>query len=202
MLTNKGLAIVTPGKPVIWLSYQKSLKGVLDCPFNYDRIQAQLTYSWLIRYLGKSTVTLQAGYVFGDVPVFENFNIFANNHGFALYSTESFATMQVNEFICDRFALLFFTHNFGKFFKTKWFNPEFIFATNIGWGDISNVEKHGGVELKSMKDGFYESGLVIDNILKISTAKLGFGAFYRYGANSFDDIGDNFSFKLKLGIKL
>ena len=202
MLTNKGLATVTPGKPVIWLSYQKSLKGVLDCPFNYDRIQAQLTYSWLIRYLGKSTVTLQAGYVFGDVPVFENFNIFANNHGFALYSTESFATMQVNEFICDRFALLFFTHNFGKFFKTKWFNPEFIFATNIGWGDISNVEKHGGVELKSMKDGFYESGLVIDNILKISTAKLGFGAFYRYGANSFDDVGDNFSFKLKLGIKL
>ena len=202
MLTNKGLVTVTPGKPVIWLAYQKSLKGVLDCPLNYDRIQAQLTYSWIIRYLGKSTVTLQAGYVFGDAPVFENFNIFANNHGFALYSTESFATMQVNEFICDRFALLFFTHNFGKFFKTKHFNPEFIFVTNIGWGDISNVENHHGVELKSMNDGFYESGLVIDNILKISTAKLGFGAFYRYGANSFDNVGDNFSFKLKLGLSL
>ena len=202
MLTPKGLATVTPGKPVIWLSYQKGLKGVLDCPFNFDKIQAQLTYSWLIRYLGKSMVTLQAGYVFGDAPIFENFDIMGSYVNFGLYATESFATMRPNEFICDRFALLFFTHNFGKFFKTKWFNPEFIFVTNIGWGDISNVEKHSGLELKSMKDGFYESGVVIDNLLKISTAKIGFGTYYRYGGNSFDNVGDNFAFKLKLAIAL
>ena len=190
MLTNKGLATVTTGKPIIWLSYQKGLKDVLDCPFNFDKIQAQLTYSWLIRYLGKSTVTLQAGYVFGEAPVFENFNIYGSYVNFGLYATESFATMRPNEFICDQFAVLFFTHNFGKFFKTKYFNPEFIFATNIGWGN------------PGMKDGFYESGLVIDNLLKISTAKFGFGTYYRYGGNSFDNIGDNFAFKLKLGIKL
>lgn len=202
MLTNKGLATVTPGRPVIWLSYQKGLKGVLDCPFNFDKIQAQLTYSFVTRYIGKTTITLQAGYVFGDTPIFENFNIYANNNGFALYSTESFATMHINEFICDKFALLFFTHNFGKFFKTKYFSPEFIFVTNVGWGDIDNVQQHGGMELKSMKDGFYESGMVFDNLLKISTSKWGVGVFYRYGANSFDNVGDNFSFKLKIGLTL
>lgn len=202
MLTNKGLVTVTPGKPVIWLSYQKGLKGVLDCPFNFDKIQAQLTYSFVTRYIGKTTITLQAGYVFGDTPIFENFNIYANNRGFALYSTESFATMYINEFICDKFALLFFTHNFGKFFKTKYFSPEFIFVTNVGWGDIDNVQQHGGVELKSMKDGFYESGMVFDNLLKFSTSKWGIGVYYRYGANSFDNVGDNFSFKLKVGLTL
>ena len=202
MLTNKGLATVTPGRPVIWLSYQKGLKGVLDCPFNFDKIQAQLTYSFVTRYIGKTTITLQAGYVFGDTPIFENFNIYANNNGFALYSTESFATMHINEFICDKFALLFFTHNFGKFFKTKYFSPEFIFVTNVGWGDIGNMQQHGGMELKSMKDGFYESGMVFDNLLKISTSKWGVGVFYRYGANSFDNVGDNFSFKLKIGLTL
>ena len=202
MLTNKGLATVTPGRPVIWLSYQKGLKGVLDCPFNFDKIQAQLTYSFVTRYIGKTTIALQAGYVFGDTPIFENFNIYANNNGFALYSTESFATMHINEFICDKFALLFFTHNFGKFFKTKYFSPEFIFVTNVGWGDIGNMQQHGGMELKSMKDGFYESGMVFDNLLKISTSKWGVGVFYRYGANSFDNVGDNFSFKLKIGLTL
>ena len=190
MLTNKGLTTVTPGKPVMWLSYQKGLKGIIDCPYDFDKIQAQLTYSWLIRYLGKSTVTLQAGYVFGDAPIFENFDIMGSYVDFGLYATESFATMRPNEFICDQFALLFFTHNFGKFFKTKYFNPEFIFATNIGWGN------------PGMKDGFYESGIVIDNILKISTAKIGFGTYYRYGANSFDNVGDNFAFKLKLALSL
>jgi len=188
MLTPKGLVTVQPGKPVIWLSYQKGLKGILDCPYNFDKIQAQLTYSFLTRYLGKTTLTLQAGYVFGDVPVFENFNIYANNTGFALYSTESFATMQINEFICDQFALLFFTHNFGKFFKTKYFSPEFIFATNVGWGN------------PGMKDGFYESGLVLDNMLKIGVSKFGLGVYYRYGANSYDNVADNFAYKLKLAI--
>ncbi|MBO6057472.1 MAG: carboxypeptidase-like regulatory domain-containing protein [Bacteroidales bacterium] len=188
MLTPKGLVTVQPGKPVIWLSYQKGLKGILDCQYNFDKIQAQLTYSFLTRYLGKTTFTLQAGYVFGDVPVFENFNIYANNTGFALYSTESFATMQINEFICDKFALLFFTHNFGKFFKTKYFSPEFIFATNVGWGN------------PGMKDGFYESGLVLDNMLKIGVSKFGLGVYYRYGANSYDNVADNFAYKLKLAI--
>ena len=188
MLTPKGLATVEQGKPIIWLSYQKGLQNVLDCPFNYDKIQAQLTYSWLTRYIGKSTVVIQAGYVFGDAPIFENFDIYASNHGFALYAPESFATMQINEFVCDKFAALFFTHNFGKLFKTKWFNPEFIFATNIGWGE------------PFMSDGFYESGIVIDNILKISTAKFGFGTYYRYGPYSYDKIADNFAYKIKLSI--
>ena len=202
MLTSKGLVTLEQGKPVIWLSYQKGLQGILDCPYNYDKIQAQLTYSWLTRYIGKTTVMLQAGYVFGDTPVFENFDIYASNNGFALYAPESFATMQINEFVCDRFALLFFTHDFGKLFKTKYFNPEFIFVTNIGWGDNCDIKPVEGIELKSMKDGYYESGLVIDNLLKISTAKIGLGAYYRYGANSYDKIADNFAFKLKLSIKL
>ena len=53
-----------------------------------------------------------------------------------------------------------------------------------------------------MKDGFYESGLVFDNLLKVSTSKWGIGVYYRYGANSFDNVGDNFSFKLKVGLTL
>ena len=188
MLSPNGLVTVQPGKPVIWLSYQKGLNGIFDCQYNFDKIQAQLTYSFLTRYIGKTTIVMQAGCVFGEVPLFENFNIFANYTNFGLYSTESFATMRINEFICDKFALLFFTHNFGKFFKTKHFSPEFIFATNVGWGN------------PGMLDGYYESGLVIDNMLKVSVSKIGFGVFYRYGANSFDNVADNFAYKLKLAI--
>ena len=190
MLTNKGLVTVTPGKPIIWLSYQKALNGVLDCPFNYDKLQLQLTHSWIIRYLGKSKLTLQAGYLFGDTPLFENFDIFANYDDFGLYSTESFATMRINEFICDKFVLMFFNHNFGKFFKTKRFSPDFIFETNIGWGETS------------MKDGYFESGLILDNVLNVNVSHIGLGAFYRYGAYSFDKVIDNFAFKLKISFRL
>ena len=200
MLSPTGLVTITQGKPIIWLAYQKGLKGFLDCPFNYDKIQAQISYSWLIRYLGKSKVTIQAGYVFGDVPLFENFNIFGNNNGFGIYATESFATMQINEFICDRFVVMFFSHNFGKLFKTKYFSPDFIFETNVGWGDISDVHQYQGIELKSMSDGYYESGLVIDKIFKLGISNFGFGTYYRYGPNAFDKIADNFAYKIKLSV--
>lgn len=202
MLSPKGLVTLQQGKPIIWLSYKKSLKGVFDSPFNFDRINFQLSYSWLMRYIGKSTVVLQAGYAFGDLPIMEMFNIFSSNaNSFDIYADEVFATMLINEFFCDRFVSLFFNHNFGKLLKTKYLSPELIFATNIGWGDISDANKHDGVTLKSMKDGYYESGIIIDNILKINISKFGLGVFYRYGANSFDNIADNFAYRLKLAIK-
>ena len=98
--------------------------------------------------------------------------------------------MYINEFICDKFLAVFFNHNFGKFFKTKWLSPDFIFETNIGWGD------------SSMKDGFCESGLVIDNFLDLTTSKIGFGVYYRYGAYAFDKVEDNFAFKIKISVGL
>ena len=202
MLSPKGLVTVTPGKPVLWLSYHKSLKDVFENPFDFDRLQMQFSNHWHIPYLGKSKLALQAGCVFGDVPIMETFDIFANNEGFGVYASESFATMHPNEFLCDKFVILFLNHNFGKFFKTKHLSPDFIIETNMGWGDISDVNKHTGLELKSMKDGYFESGLTIDNILRVTFTRIGFGAFYRYGANSFEKSIDNWAFKLKVSVKL
>lgn len=202
MRSPKGISTVSLGKPIIWLSYQKGINGLFDSPFNYDRLQFQISGSWLIRYLGKTSITLQGGLVTGDVPFTELFNIFANNDNFGIYCTQSFATMKVNEFICDRFVALFFSHNFGKFFKTKLTSPDFIFETNAGWGDISSEHILDGYQTKSMKDGFFESGLVLDNILDLGTSKIGFGVFYRYGANAFDMIEKNFAYKLKIVIGL
>ena len=202
MLSPKGLVTVTPGKPVLWLSYQKSLKDVFENPFDFDRLQMQFSNHWHIPYLGKSKLALQAGCVFGDVPIMETFDIFANNEGFGVYASESFATMHPNEFLCDKFVILFLNHNFGKFFKTKHLSPDFIIETNMGWGDISDTHKHAGLELKSMKDGYFESGLVIDNILRVTFTRIGFGAFYRYGANSYEKSIDNWALKLKISVKL
>lgn len=190
MLSQKGLNVVTQGKPIIWLSYQKSLAGLFGSTFNYDKLQFQISGSWLIRYLGKTSITMQGGYVTGDVPMMEMFNIFANNNGFGLYTPQSFATMYINEFICDKYLAVFFNHNFGKFFKTQWLSPDFIFETNIGWGE------------SGMKDGFCESGLLIDNILDLTTSKIGFGVYYRYGAYAFDKVEDNFAFKIKISVGL
>jgi hypothetical protein len=50
-----------------------------------------------------------------------------------------------------------------------------------------------------MDKGYFESGLLINNIfnmMKLYT--LGVGVYYRYGAYSLPDVGDNFAYKFTL----
>ena len=141
---------------------------------------------------------IQAGQTIGDVPTPMLFGIYGNNDGLALYSNACFSTMLINEFFCDRFASVFFSHNFGKIFTFKRLTPELVIDANFGIGSLQTPRYYCGESLKSMDKGYFESGLVLDNIINMMFVKLGFGVYYRYGAYSFDKVADNFAFKVRI----
>ena len=184
--------------PVIWVSYQKNLKDIFGSPYNFDKAELQFKGSKDTRYVGTTTLTAQLGYISGVAPITDLFNIFGSNKGkFELYSTDNFNTMRPEEFFCDRFAALFFSHNFRNLLiDFKKFHPELILVTNIAWGKLSNENNY---DLKDLSKGYYESGIVIDSIIKTMFNKLGLGIFYRYGPYSFDKVSDNFTLKLSAG---
>ncbi|MBO5848171.1 MAG: carboxypeptidase-like regulatory domain-containing protein [Bacteroidales bacterium] len=184
--------------PVIWVSYQKNLKDIFGSPYNFDKAELQFKGSKDTRYVGTTTMTAQLGYISGVAPITDLFNIFGSNKGkFELYSTDNFNTMRPEEFFCDRFAALFFSHNFRNLLiDFKNFHPELILVTNIAWGKLSNENNY---DLKDLSKGYYESGIVIDSIIKTMFNKLGLGIFYRYGPYSFDKVSDNFTLKLSAG---
>lgn len=184
--------------PVIWVSYQKNLKDIFGSPYDFDKVEFQFKGSRETRYIGVTTLTAQMGYISGIAPITDLFNIFGSNNGkFELYGTDNFNTMLPDEFFCDRFAALFFSHNFRNLLiDFKKFHPELILVTNIAWGELHAVNNH---DLKDLSQGYYESGLIVDNIIKTAFNKLGLGIFYRYGPYSFDKVLDNFTFKLSLG---
>ena len=187
--------------PVIWISYQKNLKDVFGSPYNFDKAEFQFKGTKETRYLGASTITAQLGYINGIAPITELFNIFGSRYEkFELYSTDNFNTMIPDEFFCDRFAALYFSHNFRNLLiDFKKFHPELIVVTNLAFGYLS---EGNNCDLKDLSKGYYESGLIIDNIIKTSFNKLGLGIFYRYGPYSFDKVADNFTFKLSIGFSL
>ena len=187
--------------PVIWVSYQKNLKDIFGSPYDFDKAEFQFKGIKDTRYFGTSTITVQLGYINGIAPITELFNIFGSKYGkFELYGTDNFNTMHPDEFFCDRFAVLYFSHNFRNLLLDfKKFHPELIFITNIVWGDLSQGNNYN---LKDLSKGYYESGLIIDKIINTSFTKLGLGIFYRYGPYSFDKVFDNFSFKLSIGFTL
>ena len=47
-----------------------------------------------------------------------------------------------------------------------------------------------------MEKGFFESGLMLENLLNATYYKLGVGIFYRYGPYAKEKTADNFSYKL------
>ena len=198
--------------PVIWLSYQKNLKDVFGSPYNFDKIEFLFRGKNVTKYLGETSLTAQAGYINGFAPITELFNIEGNYwNKFDFYCTESFNTMRPDEFMCDMFGALYFSHNFKDLLLNfKKFHPEIILVTNITWGKVddntdadSQILRFSDSQIyNDLSKGYFESGIVIDKIIHTGFSKIGLGAFYRYGAYSYDNTLDNFVFKISLGFSL
>jgi hypothetical protein len=87
-------------------------------------------------------------------------------------------------------------------FKSGKFQPGITLHNNIGWGNLSNQNRSSNllVDYKIKNKVFMETGLQIDNILKMNYADVGYlglgaGVFYRYGFYENTNTSDNFVFK-------
>ena len=208
--SSDGLQVEGNANPVVWLSYQKNLKDVFGSPYNFDKIEFLFRGKKDSKYLGETSLTVQAGYINGFAPITELFNLEGSYwNKFDIYCTESFSTMRPDEFMCDRFGALYLSHNFKNLLLNfKKFHPEIILVTNIAWG--TNNDENNSQILRfpdsqiynDLSKGYFESGIVIDRIIHAGISKLGLGMFYRYGAYSYDDIWDNFVFKISMGFSL
>ncbi len=183
--------------PAFYANISKGYKNQWG-DFDYWKVEAKVLLSTLTKNFGRTDLVLTAGQVFGDLPYFELYNGHGSYYDFTIETANSFATMRMNEFLSDRFAALYFRQDFGSLlFKRKKFKPEIVLATNIGFGSLSKPELQGGIEFKTMEKGYYESGLIINNILKSANIMgMGFGVFYRYGSYALPETKDNFAYKL------
>ncbi|MFH1118955.1 MAG: DUF5686 family protein [Bacteroidota bacterium] len=192
--------------PVLWIQYTGSRKGMPDGQFNYDRFDVKMNYSFLTRLVGKTSIQLAGGLINRPAPCSELFN----GHGsrastISVFSPGSFATMRTDEFLNDRFAAVFVTHNFGNLlFRTENFEPEFAVLFNAGTGSLKEPWRHrfSNEPAVSMAKGYYEGGFLVNNLLKSSISGLGFGLFCRMGPYSFDLFEKNLTFKLSLSFNL
>ncbi len=202
--TNWGQRITQGSKwPIFSLIYSRGIAGVFSGDFAYNKVEAGINYTRYTRNLGKTRIQLEGGIVDRSVPWSMNFSGRPSfNPSFSVVVTNTFQTMRFNEFSSDKYFALFFMHDFGPLLlRFKTFKPEIRIFQGITYGTLSNPELHEGVPFKTLEEGFFESGLVIDNILRfniLNTGYLGIGAgvFYRYGANHFYNEMDNFTFKI------
>ncbi len=185
--------------PIVWFNYTKGFDNLLNGGYKYNRFDLKIKKSFYTKYLGESSFQLNLGYIDGNLPYCNLYNGHGSFRKFTIYVPHSFAAMRMNEFLSNRYIALYFMHNFGKLLlRTKYFQPEIAIVTNITFGDLNNKEKHYNVPIKTLEKGYYESGILINNILNLKFYTLGIGTYYRYGPYSFDNFDDNLAFKITI----
>ena len=188
--------------PVVWFQYTRGIKGLLDGQFDYNRIDLKIRKTFKIKYLGKLTLQFTGGYIDQPIPACNLFYGNASYRLITLFAPNSFGTMRMNEFLSNKYASLYIYHDFGYllFKGKKWFHPEFALSQNIGFGWLDHPDDYQYISVapRQMNLGFYESGLLINNLVNLRIYTIGIGAFYRWGPYSFDNAGDNFAYKVSL----
>ncbi len=185
--------------PIVWFQYTRGISGFLDGDFDYNRYDVKVEKSFYFKYVGKSSFKFAAGYVDSDIPYTNLYNGNGDYRTFTIFAENSFATMRMNEFLSNKYAALYFTHNFENLlYKGKKFKPELAIATNVAFGDLDFKNSHLNVDYKTLEKGYYESGLQFNKLLNLQLYTLGLAFYYRYGPYTLPNGWDNLAVKFTI----
>jgi hypothetical protein len=191
--------------PVIILQYTRGIKGMINSGFSYNRAELKILYrkDWMV--LGFTNLTVFAGWVDRPLPYPLLLNQTAGFYHIGMYGADQFGAMRADEFLSDKYVSIFIRHNFGRMTQNKKFSPRIVFCQGIGFGGLKSKDSHFGIDFKTMEKGYFESGLMINDLLVIKgLISFGAGAFVRYGAYylpkpDYKTI-DNFAFKVHVRV--
>jgi hypothetical protein len=93
------------------------VKGFFEGEYNYTNVAVNATKRFYLSQLGHADVTLEGGYVVGQVP-FPLLDIHRANQTYS-YQLNSYNLMNFLEFSSDHYASLFIDQNFNGFFFNK-----------------------------------------------------------------------------------
>jgi hypothetical protein len=195
--------------PAIYLNYEKGITIENFSDYSFNKITFGFYYHFFTKGLGKTSIDLHAGLTDRSLPyslLFNGRGSYSNELNF--FNRNTFQTMDFTEFISDRFVYFFFIHNFGRLpFKSEIFRPELKLIQAVGWGSLKNPQNHLNIAFKTMEKGYYESGLMLDNLICLKIANMayggaGVGVFYRYGPYALGSFQENIAIKFSLNISI
>ncbi len=197
--------------PQIHVVASRSIAGLLDGQYDFTKVEAKFDHHITWPAGGKTTYQLTGGYSWGQIPYPFLFNatgtLYPNTFSQGVFISNYFQTMGLYEFVSDRYTYLFLQHNFGRLTGTRseYFRPELTLVQNSGWGSLQNPSAHQQISFKTLEKGYFESGLMLTNILRIRYVNilhygLGGGVFYRYGPNALATTSENIAWKLFISV--
>jgi hypothetical protein len=188
--------------PRITLKVSQGIKGVFESDFAYLRLHVQIEQRFLIRGAGKLELTLTGDQTFGNTPLVKQQIAAGTSRDFGLMCYNTFETAMPSEFFHSAQSAFFVRMLFNAIkTKPKWNEPQFSIHHAIGYGEMKDRISHNTI-FSSMDKGFYEGGLMANDLLKTGFVGVGIGLFYRYGYYSDVQVMKNFVPKLSVKFTL
>ena len=205
MQTPTGKIEIEKRFPKFTFQLTQSLPSLFENDFEFTKFDFKTEYEK--KYLNgqKTNLLFQGGYAIGDVPLTHLYNTSPNNitketilQRITFAGKNSFETMYFNEFFSSEFVYFQFKHSFNRVKLLSKIKPSFVFVSRMAWGNLDKPEQHVGLNYKTLNEGFFESGVELNQILN----GLGLSAFYRYGPNQLSKFEDNIAIKLSFVLNL
>ena len=199
ILENRRVSLGTKW-PKITFKAVKGLGGIFESNYDYYRFKFMVHQDFKIRGAGTLSLVSRSGLSIGNVPLTLSQIQEGTGRHFSLSVSNTFQTMIPAEFFADRQTSLFVRYTFMPIKNnTDWTKPTFVIHSAAGFGDMKNRTDHKEFDFKTADKGYYESGLVIDNLLMTGNFMgVGIGAFYRYGPYELPKMSDNFFYKVSV----
>ena len=184
--------------PTIRAKAAFSLPDFYQSTLNYQRFALDIYQTIPIRGTGNFSYLVSLGHLVGEVPLYLSFVAPGTGGDWNISVANTFETVRPSVFYNTTMASNFMRFTFKKM-KTnkKWTSPQFILHHAIGFGSFDQKSTHN-IAFQSFSKGYFEGGVLINNVLNISTTGLGIGCFYNYGAYASTNALANFMFKIGL----
>jgi hypothetical protein len=208
---GRGSIITAIPSPTILINLVNGQLHYPEGDMGYTKINAKIEYNIKSPGFGETFLNLTTGKIWGNLPYPYLYNGRGAKSEFQnlIWVANHFNTMGLYEFTSDQYANLFITHSFGQLLlkpKAKWFQPDVSLFQGVAVGSLSQKKYHEVLPLKTLEKGYFESGLMIDNIYQQKLFKLlrigaGIGIFRRWGANQLQNKNDNWAYRLVWNVK-
>lgn len=205
MQTPSGKLEIDKRYPKFTFQFTKSLPDIMQNDFDFGKLDIRAEYQK--KYLNgqKTAIYTEFGYAFGDVPLTHLYNTSPNSltkdnliQRITIAGKNSFETMYFNEFFSSQYAVFQIKHTFKRIALFRKVKPSLVLVSRAAWGNMEKPEQHLGIDYKTLNDGYFESGLELNQIFK----GFGLSGFYRYGPNQLARFEDNISIKLNFVLDL
>lgn len=207
--TPVGKIRIERGYPVIWLSYVRGFPGLGRASFRYQQLKLAGLYRHRTVGWGTTELGLRLGATWGQVPYQKLWTPAANALSRSDWkdrlrtpaARQGFETMRFNEFLSDRYLELHWRQDFRSLlFSTDHFEPHLEMVHRAAWGLLRRPQDHAGLPTRSLRHGYFESGVEFNRLLVSDILGIGYGLglYYRYGAYHLPSWYDNLAVKFTL----